>query len=368
MSQIPNAPIRVLQVVANMSYGGLENLLMNYYREIDRTKVQFDFLTHASVHQDFEEEIAALGGKLYRLPRLNPFSPGYLRTLDAFFKEHPEYRVVHCHLNELAGIPLRAAQRNGVPVRIAHSHTSNLVRNWKMIPRCLCRPLIPRYATVLFACGTKAGDWMFRGKPYSILCNAIDTESFRFDPAVSRRVRQELGLGDSLVVGHVGQFRTEKNHLFLIDVFSEVLKLHPNSRLMLVGKGPQMDPAIEKAAALGIREKILFLGARPDIPVLMQAMDVFALPSLYEGLPVTMIEAQSAGLPCVKTDIITDDCSLTDLVHSLPIDDPAPWAKLIVSLKDTVRTDQLEQIRAGGYDIHTAAEKLMRFYLNGDPL
>lgn len=368
MSSTPNEPIRVLQVVTNMSYGGLENLLMNYYRNIDRSKIQFDFLTHVDIHQDFEEEIAALGGRLYRLPRLNPFSPGYLRKLDVFFKEHPEYRIVHSHLNELAGIPLRAAERNAVPARIAHSHTSNLVRNWKMIPKYLCRPLISRYATALFACGAKAGDWMFRGRPYSILSNAIDAESFRFDPEASRRVRQELGLGDSFVVGHVGQFRVEKNHLFLIDVFAEVLKRHPNSRLMLVGKGPQMEPAIEKAEALGIREKILFLGARSDIPVLMQAMDVFALPSLYEGLPVTMIEAQAAGLPCVKTDTITNDCSLTDLVHDLPINDPAPWAERIVSLKDTVRTDHLEQIRSGGYDIHTAAEKLTRFYLNGEPL
>lgn len=360
-----NEPIRVLQVMTNMSYGGLENLLMNYYRQIDRTKVQFDFLTHVNVHQDFQEEIAALGGKLHRLPRFNPLSPGYRKALKDFFREHPEYRIVHSHLNCMSAVPLKAAKQCGVPVRIAHSHTSSVVRNLKMVLKYLYRPLIPRYATALFACGRKAGDWMFRGAPYTIVRNAVDAKSFRHDPALSRRMREELGLGNSFVVGHVGQFRTEKNHLFLIDIFAEVLKLHADSRLVLVGKGPNLEPAIEKAEGLGIREKILFLGARPDIPELMQAMDVFVLPSLYEGLPVTMVEAQSAGLPCVISDGVPLECALTDSVEQISLEAaPSVWAEAILSRKGREAGDHYDIICAAGFDIRTNAIWLEDYYCN----
>ncbi len=365
MTHDQNATVRVLHVVTNMSYGGLENLLMNYYRNMDRSKIQFDFLTHVDIHQDFEEEIAALGGRLYRLPRLNPFSIGYRRQLRRFFTEHPEYRIVHSHLDCLSAIPLKAARQAEVPVRIAHSHTSSLVRNWKMLVKYLYRPLISRYATDLFACGDKAGDWMFRGIPYTIVNNAIDAAAFRFELEISQQVRQELGLGNSLTMGHVGQFRTEKNHLFLIDIFNAVLKKHPDSRLMLVGKGQQMEPAIQKADALGIRKKILFLGARSDISELMQAMDVFVLPSLYEGMPVTIIEAQAAGLPCLISDKVPIECKKTELVTQLPLEaDATVWADAILSAAKTPRSDTLSQIREAGFDIQANAEWLADFYLS----
>lgn len=364
MSSNTNEPIRILQVVTNMSYGGLENLLMNYYRNIDRSKVQFDFLTHVDIHQDFEEEIAALGGRLYRLPRLNPLSSSYRKALYTFFHNHPEYRIVHSHLNCMSALLLKAAKRSGVPVRIAHSHTSSLDRNWKMILKYLYRPLIPHYATALFACGKKAGDWMFCGAPYTVVQNAIDARQYRFDGDVSRRMRRELGLDDHFVVGHVGQFRAEKNHLFLIDVFAEVLKLQPNSRLVLVGKGPLMEPAMQRADALGIREKVLFLGTRADIPELMQTMDVFVLPSLYEGLPVTMVEAQAAGIPCVISDGVPPECALTDTVVQLALSDsPLHWAKTLLHNRDLQRADRLDTIIAAGFDIRTNAAWLEHYYL-----
>ena len=364
MQTFPNEPIRILQVVTNMSFGGLENLLMNYYRNIDRSKVQFDFLTHVDIHQDFEEEIAALGGKLYRLPRLNPLSISYRKVLNAFFREHPEYRIVHSHLNCMSAVPLKAAKQCGVPVRIAHSHTSSVVRNLKMVLKYLYRPLIPHYATALFACGKKSGDWMFRGAPYTVVQNAIDARKYRFDRDVSLRMRRELGLGDHFVVGHVGQFRVEKNHLFLIDVFAEVLKHHPNSRLVLVGKGPLMEPAMQRADALGIREKILFLGARADIPELMQTMDVFVLPSLYEGLPVTMVEAQAAGIPCVISDGVPLECVLTDAVEQLTLSTPPlHWAKTILRNRELQRADRLDTIITAGFDIRTNVAWLENYYL-----
>ena len=357
-------PVRVLQIVTNMSYGGLENLLMNYYRHIDRSKVQFDFLTHVSIHQDFEEEIERLGGRIYRLPRLNPFSFHYWKLLDEFFKSN-SYRVVHSHLDCMSAVPLRMAARNGSSVRIAHSHSSNQVHNLKYPIKLLFRQFIPRYATALFACGKKAGDWMFRGKDYKVMNNAIDADAFRYHADIAKEVKREFGLENCFVLGHVGQFREEKNHLFLIEIFSEIAKKDDSSRLILVGKGPQMEPAKQKANDLGIQDKVLFLGARADIAGLMQTMDVFVLPSTHEGLPVTLVEAQAAGMPCIISDGVPLECRITENVRQIELKQPAAaWAERVLQYRDHERQDQYSAIVSAGYDIQSNAKWLEEFYLN----
>ncbi len=351
--------------VTNMSYGGLENLLMNYYRSSDRSKIQFDFLTHVDIHQDFEEEIAALGGRLYRLPRLNPLDRNYLKALDRFFKAHPEYRIVHSHRNELSSVILRAAKQNGVPVRIAHSHISDpREQSWiKILIKRICRKRLTGYTTALFACGQAAGDYMFSGKPYRILTNAIDAGSFRYDPELSRQMRKELDLGDSFVLGHVGQFRQQKNHLFLVEIFAAVLRKHPDARLVLVGKGSQMEPAMQRAEELGVREHIRFLGARADISRLLQAMDVFVMPSFFEGLPVSLVEAQAAGLPCVISDRIPGECKLTPDVEQVSLEAGADaWADAILRYRNVQRPDNYGVISDAGFDIRANALWLENFY------
>jgi len=361
-----HTPIRVLQVVTNMSYGGLENLLMNYYRHIDRNRVQFDFLTHVEIHQDFEEEIASLGGKLYRLPKLNPFSRSYRSALHVFLVAHPEYRIVHSHLDCTAGIPLQAAQKQGVPLRIAHAHSSSQNHNLKYLIKLYCRRSIPKYATHLFACGEKAGDWMFRGAPYTVMRNAIAVSDFTYRKELAVEVKAELGVSGSFVIGHVGQFRREKNHCFLIRIFHQILQTAPNCVLLLVGKGPEMAPAKALAQELGIEKQILFLGARGDIPQLMQAMDVFVLPSIYEGLPVTMVEAQAAGLPCFISDRVPIECKITEDVHQLSLEAPlSRWAEEILSYRDHQRKDTSTLLREAGFDITTNAKWLEEFYCNG---
>lgn len=365
MIQTQTNPIRVLHVVTNMSYGGLENLLMNYYRNIDRTRIQFDFLTHFQGHQDFEEEIKALGGCLFRLPRLNPLDPRYLNKLNRFFADHPEYKIVHSHLDCMAGIPLKYAKKNLVPVRIAHAHNSNQLHNLKYIIKRMCKPLILRYATNLFACGVKAGNWMFDGKPFSLINNAIDARSFMFNGAVAEQLRENLQLQNDFVVGHVGQLRQEKNHLFLIDVFNEILKIDSSCTLVLVGKGPQMEPALAKVNAYGIAEHVKFLGARSDIPSIMQAMDVFVLPSFYEGFPVTMIEAQAAGLPCVISDGVPLECKITDQVKQISLtESPQVWAEEILKYKNLIRRNNYDVVVAAGYDINANVLYLEEFYQN----
>ena len=268
-----------------MNRGGLETMLMNYYRHMDRNKVQFDFLTHRPYDGDYGEEIRQLGGKIYHLPVLNPLSPAYKRELTRFFKEHPEYRIVHVHQDCLSGVILKAAKECGVPVRIAHSHSSNQDKNLKYPIKLWYKRQIPRYATALFACGKDAGDWMFGGAPYGIVRNAIDAAAYAYTPEKRRQMRQRLGLGDQLVVGHVGRFNPPKNHPFLLEIFAALLKKEPNAFLLLVGGGDDLPKIQKKAQDLGISGHVRFLGVRSDVADLMQAMDVFVFPSLYEGLP-----------------------------------------------------------------------------------
>ena len=361
-----HSPIRILHVVTNMSYGGLENLLMNYYRHMDRNRIQFDFLTHVEIHQDFEEEIAALGGRLYRLPRMNPLSSSYRSVLHSFLEEHKEYRVIHSHLNCTAGVPLKPAMELGIPMRIAHAHSSNLNWNPKVLIKLWCKQSIPKYATHLFACGEKAGSWMFKGKEFTLMRNAIDVADFSYDPIRSRQMREQLGITGKFVLGHVGQFRQEKNHLFLIRVFHEVLKKEPNAALILVGKGPEMEKTKELCRSLGITDSVHFLGARPDIPDLMQGMDVFILPSLFEGLPVTMIEAQASGLPFVLSDRVPPECMLSETGIRLSLDAPlTQWADTVLSYREFPRTNTAELLRSAGYDVEANAKWLEEFYYNG---
>ena len=208
--------IRVLHIVSFMQRGGLETLIMNCYRHIDREKMQFDFIVHRPFRADYDDEIEALGGKIYRLPRLNPFSPEYKKALVEFFTAHPEYRVVHCHLDCMSALPLAAAKQCGVPVRIAHAHSSNQDKDWKYPLKRLYMSKIPASATHFFACAQDAGEWMFPGQNITTINNGIETDRFSFSPEVRAEVREELGLGDALVLGHVGRFAPQKNHTFLL--------------------------------------------------------------------------------------------------------------------------------------------------------
>lgn len=357
---------RILQVVTYMGRGGIETMLMNYYRRMDREKIQFDFLVHRDFQADYDDEIEALGGHIYHVPAMNPASGSYRKALTEFFKTHP-YRVVHCHLNYMSGVVLTAAKQAGVPVRIAHAHTANMAPGWKQAVRRLCKYLIPATATHRFACSTEAGRAIFGKQDFSILANAIDAAAFAPDDTLRREVRGELGLGDALTVMHVGRMVYAKNHEFLLETFRELLTAVPAAKLVLIGDG-ELRPEIEAKAAQLPENSVVLLGTRTDIPRLLQAADSFAFPSRFEGMPVTMVEAQAAGLPCVKSDTVTDECIVTDLVTSLPIDDPGRWAEAILARRDAPRTDRLADIRKSGYDITSAAEMLAEFYLEGRPL
>lgn len=360
-------PIRVLQVVTHMNRGGLETMLMNYYRHMDRSRVQFDFLVHRENRGDYDDEIESLGGQIHRLPRLVPWSGSYKKALDSFFEAHPQYKIVHVHQDCLSSVILKAAKKRDIPVRIAHSHNTSQDKDLKYPIKLFYKQFIPKYATKMFACGQKAGDWMFSGAPFEVLNNAIDTAACRYDSQTARSVRQTLGIRETdFVAGHVGRFCPQKNHTFLLDIFSQMAVKNPNARLLLVGDGSLRQSMEEKAATLGIADKVIFTGVRADVPVLLQAMDVFIFPSLYEGLPVTLVEAQAAGLSCLISDGVPDDCILTDLIHRHALTAPASsWAISALDLQKEPRSCRTgEAIAAAGYDIVRNAQWLEQFYLS----
>lgn len=356
--------IRVLHVVTYMGRGGLETMLMNYYRAIDRTKVQFDFLTHRDFRADYDDEIEAMGGIIYHLPRLNPFGAGYRRALNSFFDSHPEYRIVHVHQDCLSGVVLKAAKEHGVPHRIAHSHSSSQTKDLKYPLKLLFRPMIVPNSTALFACGKEAGKWMFRTDDFRVLNNAIDAKKYSFSAQTRKEIRESLGIGqEELVIGHVGRFSPPKNHDFLLDVFASIRR-RIDAKLLLVGDGALRPDAENKARELGLVNDVIFTGVRTDVEDVLQAMDVFVFPSIYEGLPVTVVEAQAAGLPCVISDKVPMECRKTDLVHQISLDAGCEyWADFVLALADYPRRDMYEEIKNAGFDIKCNAENLAEYYL-----
>lgn len=361
--------IRILHVVTYMGCGGLETMLMNYYRHIDRRKVQFDFLVHRDFEAEYDSEIKALGGRIYRLPKLNPFSPKYLSALNNFFKEHKEYSIVHSHLDCMSAIPLKYAARHGVKTRISHAHSSNQTRDKKYFLKLIFKKFIPFYATHLFACAEDAGRWMFGKKKFIVINNAIDTEKYIFDPLKSKKTREELHIPhDAFVLGHVGRFDPPKNHSFILDIFSALLKEHKASYLLLVGDGTLKENIQKKAATLGIENRIIFTGIRNDVEKLLNAMDVFLMPSLYEGLPLSVIEAQASALPCFISDQVPIECDKTGLVTQIPLYESAEtWSRAVLKQIGASREDTSKKIKNSGFDITENAKKLQCYYISRSP-
>ena len=351
-------PIRVLQVVTYMGRGGLETMLMNYYRNIDRNKVQFDFLTHRDERWDYDDEIESLGGKIYHLPKLNPFSKNYLNVLDEFFKEHKEYQIVHCHQDCLSGVVLKVAKKNGVRFTIAHAHSASQDKNLKYFIKVLSKKNIKKYSDKMFACGDEAGRWMFETDNFEVLNNAIDTDLYTYNKEKADKVKKEFGIEKKFVVGHVGRFNYPKNHKFIIDVFNEIQKVKEDSVLMLVGDGDLRHEIEQKVRDLGLSDKVIFTGVRSDVNDLMQGMDVFLFPSLYEGLGIVLIEAQAAGLPCILSDTISKEAKLTSLVEFLPLNEWEKWSATILNTKNQVRQSRKKEIQVSGYDLRHQEENM----------
>lgn len=357
------APIRVAQVMGYMDGGGVEQVVMNYYRHIDRSRVQFDFLVCEGSGMVPREEIESMGGRVFMVPPYKEL-PRYMREMERLFRAE-RWPIVHSHVNALSVFPLRAAKHAGVPVRIAHSHsTAGRGETAKNAAKSVLKRFANAYPTHRMACSRYAGEWLFgKGADFEVVYNAVDLSRFSFDAGTRAQARADLGLvGDQLAVGHVGRFMPQKNQRFLIEAFAELAGLRPDAVLLLVGSGEAVPLAESWAAEHGVADKVMFFGQRDDVGRLYQAFDAFVLPSLYEGLPLVSVEAQAAGLPCFLSDRITRELDVTGTVRFLPIDGASVWAEALAGVEPGERITALRE-DFENYDIDRAAGRLAARYL-----
>lgn len=364
------SPVRVLHVVVNMNRGGAETLLMNLYRNMDRSVVQFDFLT--CKEGVFDEEIQNLGGRIYRIPYISESGPlAYRKALERFFKEHSRYRIVHSHLDKMSGIVLKSAEKASIPIRIAHSHnTQSEGRFPSRAYKWYAGQLIGAASTHQYACSYAAAKWLFgkKAKKAIVLKNGIELENFMFSREAGLKIREELNINqDALVLGHVGRFSPQKNHSFLLDVFTTTLDKLPHAVLILAGDGPLRKNIEEKVKEQKLTDKVKIVGVRDDVDQLMQAFDLFIFPSLHEGLPVTLIEAQGAGLPCIVADTITPEVDMgMGLLHRRSLQEKNGWQEKILEMaeKPPERETGYRKLIENGYDIKKTAETMQTSYLS----
>ena len=363
--------LRVLHSVSNMGRAGIETMLMNYYREMDRDRIQFDFLANKPVPGEYDEEIRSLGGRVFVSPGLNPVHyPRYRRYVSDLLQENRDIRIVHAHNEAMGYYALQSAKDAGIRIRIAHAHNTRIIRDYKYPLKLVCKQLLPGAATDYWSCGRDAGIYYYGKKRWNtsgfILHNAIDVERFGFRPEVREHQRRQTGLEKCFVIGHVGRFNVQKNHSRLLDIFAAVAKAVPEARLVLIGTGELEQAMKEKAQHLGILDRTIMPGQMADVSTWYQAMDCFVLPSLFEGLPVVGIEAQAAGLPCVFSDRVTDEVLLSPEACRIFLDaDDSEWARQIAAARqpETNRLQGMETVRRAGYDIHKEARKLQKIYL-----
>lgn len=360
-AQKKSEPIVVAQIMGKWVGGGVEAVIMNYYRHIDRTKVQFDFICDEDSTNIPYDEIKNLGGHVILCPPYQKL-PKYLKFLKQLFREK-KYAIVHSNINTLSVFPLYAAKKAGVPVRIAHSHSTSNPKEWKKnLLKNALRPFSKRYATDYFACSELAGRYLFSDKTFDkgevkIIRNAIDVEKFKFDPEARKKLRKEIGIADDdFVIGHIGRFVEQKNHRFLIDIFAEVKKTKKNAKLVLVGQGPLREEMEQKVKDLGLEKDVFFLGQRNDTNKLYSVFDVFCLPSLYEGLPVVGVEAQANGVPCVFSDRITNEVIINKNVIGIRIDDCRLVANEVIDISVRIQKKNFS------LDIAKNAKELETYY------
>ena len=373
-SRTSDKRINVLVLITAMDRAGAETMMMNYLRHIDRDKIHMDFVVNRDYESDYEKEITELGSKVYHLSPIYPNTVRkYKKEFKRFLKEHPNYDVVHSNLEERSAYPLAIAKKAGIDLRIVHAHSNLKHVDIKYIFRLYLRKKLRGKYTHSFACSTGTAKWLFGDDKRTIIVrNAIDTDEFKYDDNLRKKAREELGIDDeTILIGHVGRFSYEKNHKYLLRTFAEVNKMKPKSKLVLIGGGKNKSELnlkkeiIKTIDELNLKDKVIMLGVRDDMPYIMQAIDIFALPSLSEGFPLTLMEAQALGLKCIVSDQVPKECNVTGEVKYLPIGTPpeeAAWELLLLKDKKVDSVEMNRKVKAAGYDIKTNAMWLERVY------
>ena len=358
-----NKPIRVLHVVQRMEAGGTQAFLMNLYRNIDRSKVQFDFLVEYLDREFYDEEIEKLGGKIYYTNfrrTLNVFE--FKRQLDSILKER-KYKIIHIHATAIGKVCCNVAKKNNIPTIIAHTHNNGAVKDWKYYPKKFLRWIYRKGPTDFFACSEEAGKYTFGSKNVRVIKNAIDTSKYIEAKESRSAKREELGIDkNDFVIGNIGRLHHQKNQLFLLDIFAEIKKKKNNAKLLMVGNGPLKESILKKAKELKIEDNLFLLSNRKDIPEFLSTMDVFVLPSLFEGLGIVAIEAQAAGLPVILSSGVSKEAKISNSVTYLDLNEgAAKWADCILVAKKP-KTSSIEMLQKAGYDMKTNASFIQAFY------
>lgn len=366
---------RVLQIMGGLNRGGLETFAMNMYRSINRNQIQFDFLLTQLQGGDYAEEAKSLGANIYTLPSRSKGYKAYKNALCDFFREHHDYIAIHDHISSLTSIdPAYYAKKYKIPVRIFHSHSSSIQKSLRLywvhtILHYLNKPKVHSWATHYLGCSDKALDWVYnytgvRSKAIMVN-NGIDCQQYAYNEEVRAEVRKEFNIGENdFVIGHVGRFIPLKNQTFLVDILEVMHKTMPSTKLLLVGEGETMPEVKGKAKSKGLADAVIFTGVRSDIVRLMQALDTFVMPSWFEGLPVSLVEAQASGLPVVASATISHDSDMTGTILFKDIEEHAlEWAKSIIEWKEKLgRPNNIEKIKSAGFDSATTIKQLVEIY------
>ena len=358
---------RLLCIIGNMNAGGAETFLIKMYRSIDRSNYQMDFCINTPNECFYEDEIKTLGGKIYRIPAKSQSLKAFKNGLSDCIKSGDYKYVLRITSSAMGFMDLKIAKKAGAEicsVRSSNSNDGNALKS--KIAHFLGKIFYRKYVDVKIAPSDLAAKYTFGKKAYRrgevhILHNALDLNVYNFDEQARKNIRKEFSITDNVkVIGHIGRFMSQKNHLFLLDVFNEIHKQNQNTVLMLVGKGELEDKIKEKIMALNLESCVIFTGVRSDIPALLSAMDVFVFPSFYEGMPNTVIEAQATGLPCLIADTITKEANVTGLVRYMPLKNPEEWAKEAINMVSDTRMQTKEILIEKGYDIESISKEFVR--------
>lgn len=361
--------------------GGVESVIMNYYRKIDKDKFQFDFLCNTE-EVAYEDEILALGGKIYRITARSANRKKYKKELIEFYEKHAkEYNAIWVNVCSLANIDyLRYAKKYGIRYRIIHSHNSqNMDSKLRGVLHKLNKLVIKKYATDFWACSDEAGKWFYNknimnSDKYLVINNAINTKTFMYNEKIRKEYRKRLNIENKFVIGNVGRLHFQKNQKFIIDIFNELCKKNDNYKLLLVGQGEDEEELKNKVKMLNLESKVIFLGVRQDVQNILQAMDIFLFPSIFEGLPVTLIEAEASGIEILtSTEAFPQNTKLNKLTSRLSLNDNInEWAeKLEIISNELHKENRLDKsksniavIKKSGYDIEIQTKKLQDFFIN----
>lgn len=362
--------IRIIHLVSSLSKGsGVMSVIMNYYRNIERNNIQFDFCYFVERDNTYEEEIINLGGKTYYFSKPG-FNNKFKKELSIIFKNNiNRYNAIHIHEVFLTAIIAPIAKKQGIKNIITHAH--NTMYSDKLLSsirnRLLCLPL-KKHANYYFACSRAAGEFLYGKKHIDskviVINNAIECEKYKFNNKIRNEIREKFNLENNFVIGHVGRFNEQKNHTLLIKIFKSVKQQVNNAKLILVGDGPLFSKIKEEVKELDLENDVVFLGKRNNISDLLSSMDVFLLPSLFEGLPVVGVEAQASGLPIVLSTAITKEIGLLNYKYIDLKKTPEYWAKETLSIKqDNSRNQAYLEVKEKGFDIKQEAKKLEKIYL-----